>query len=151
MELNDIKKALYKEKPWAFFEYVDKDGVHYHATLENNTYIRFTIPTNDLGDAKFFQRMEAKYLIRYITSNEILDDKYVNTKPETVQYKKTESGHYVGKAMNLPIVGNGETLEELKMVMFDMYNFFSEDLTNTLKLVKPLEFLEVESFGEFDN
>jgi hypothetical protein len=72
MELNEIKKILYKEKPVAIFEYADKTGIYYYLGLEipgENTerfIIMFRVPFSDLGDAKFINQMPAQLLIRYI-------------------------------------------------------------------------------------
>lgn len=64
--INEIKKALYREKPVA--KKVDeRNGIYaYDATLVDGTIIQFDVPISDMGDAKFEDQMDAKLLIRYI-------------------------------------------------------------------------------------
>lgn len=77
MQLNEIKKLLYKNKPQAIFLYADKGGIHYFLRTEvpdkdfpkrltTSMEFRFLIPLNDMGDSKFLQEMPAQLLIRYI-------------------------------------------------------------------------------------
>ena len=69
MEKNEVKKALYKQNPMAMFNYI-KQGVAYYKTIvdigDYEHQITFEIPVNDMGEAKFEQEMEAKFLIRWI-------------------------------------------------------------------------------------
>ena len=64
MKLNDIKKALYKEKPVARLLYFTAEYSLYYTDLSNGEEIGFKVPHNDLGDAKFYKEMDAKLLIR---------------------------------------------------------------------------------------
>ena len=69
-----IKKALYKEKPIAKFEYIRKGKAYYStwASYEHesiDTKIIFEIPVDDMGDADFLPEMEAKLLVRWIMIN----------------------------------------------------------------------------------
>lgn len=66
MELNEIKKILYKEKPVASFSHIRKGSAYYSTTLIDGTQIRFEIPVIDMGDADFNYNMDAKLLIRWI-------------------------------------------------------------------------------------
>ena len=74
MELNEIKKALYKQNPDATLTVVTKDGIRYESYVvehtENqaskHTYLYFNVPLSDIGDATFEDEMPAKLLIRYI-------------------------------------------------------------------------------------
>ncbi len=69
MELNDIKKALYKQSPEAKMFCVNKYGVNYEATITVNDIpvkLTFQVPLIDMGDADFLPVMEAKLLIRWI-------------------------------------------------------------------------------------
>lgn len=80
MELNEIKKALYKQSPDAIFQHATKDGLLYHVYLMDDkqldiwhpketkeiTLIQFIVPFNEIGDVKWGAKMEAKLLIRYI-------------------------------------------------------------------------------------
>lgn len=67
MEMNEIKKILYKEKPFAAFRRVNKSGILYTADINDKTIdIRFLIPLNDIGDADFRHTMPAQQLIRWI-------------------------------------------------------------------------------------
>lgn len=64
--MNEIKKALYKEKPTAYLSSIKKDRLLYSCTIEGIKTIWFHIPIDDIGDAIFFPEMDAKLLIRYI-------------------------------------------------------------------------------------
>lgn len=72
MEKNDIKKALYKQKPLAQLQSINKDGIWYMVMIEvkdtiiDYETIYFKIPFIDIGDATFNISMDAKLLIRYI-------------------------------------------------------------------------------------
>lgn len=66
MEINDIKKLLYKEKPKAKLIQVTKEVLNYVVHLSNQHVIRILIPLLDIGDANFFPEMEAQLLIRWI-------------------------------------------------------------------------------------
>ncbi len=70
MELNEIKKILYKEKPLAIFEKATRDTLMYRSTVKKNQDedmdLYFVIPISDIGDAVFERFMEAQFLIRYI-------------------------------------------------------------------------------------
>jgi hypothetical protein len=66
-ELNDLKKMLYKENPFAIFRRANKTGLLYTADLVDKTIdIRFIIPFDEIGDADFGHTMPAKHLIRWI-------------------------------------------------------------------------------------
>jgi hypothetical protein len=91
MEINDIKKALYKQKPIAKL-IVRKNGVaNYDAVIIEQEepilkYKRvfFDVPESDMGDAKFTEEMDAKLrdLELNIESNKDLSpqfkDKYLS-------------------------------------------------------------------------
>ena len=70
MEKNEIKKALYKQKPMAQFTMIRKEVAYYQTTIvnddESSTRINFEIPVGDMGDADYYQEMDAKLLNRYI-------------------------------------------------------------------------------------
>lgn len=64
MDLNEIKKALYKEKPMAIktgFEH--RDYVHYVAQLSGKRIVQFEIP---ISEATFESNVPAQLLIRWI-------------------------------------------------------------------------------------
>lgn len=67
MELNEIKKALYKENPNAVLKSVRK-GMCYYSThiLSIDKTIQFEIPCEDMADASFLSNMDSKLLIRWI-------------------------------------------------------------------------------------
>lgn len=65
MELNEIKKELYKQNPDAHFYYIRHGDAHYYTDL-NGQRIYFDIPVIDMGDADFGARMDSKLLIRWI-------------------------------------------------------------------------------------
>lgn len=65
MEINEIKKALLKEKPQARFSYMRKGTALYYAdTTEKRIY--FNIPFDDMGNAEFGIEMPGQSLIRWI-------------------------------------------------------------------------------------
>jgi len=69
MELNEIKKELYKKNPKAELLYVDKERMLYMTNLWTGSIdgiINFSIPLGDIQDAKFLPVMEAKLLIRWL-------------------------------------------------------------------------------------
>lgn len=71
IELNEIKKQLYKVNPKAYFINVMK-GVAYYSTRisDHSPTIYFAIPVGDMGDASFSYEEPAKLLIRWIVLNE---------------------------------------------------------------------------------
>lgn len=72
MELNEIKKALYKQSPDAIMFCINKNGINYEASIINegsNVHLTFVVPINDMGDADFLPTMEAKLLIRWIIND----------------------------------------------------------------------------------
>jgi hypothetical protein len=82
MELNEIKKLLYKQNPKAQFVNARKDGLLYEAFIfeEHNDIwadyeekreveiVSFLIPLNEIGEVIWKSEMEAKFLIRYLQS-----------------------------------------------------------------------------------
>ncbi len=66
MEKNEIKKALYREKPIARFIMIRQGNAYYCTTLKDGSTIPFIIPITDMGDADFSARMDAKLLNRWI-------------------------------------------------------------------------------------
>lgn len=71
MTTTEIKKELYKQNPTAYLEYIRKGKVYYLTFIEmelsgNSLPIKFEIPVNDMGDADFTPKMEAKLLNRWI-------------------------------------------------------------------------------------
>lgn len=66
MELNEIKKALYKQKPIAEFDMIRKGVAYYDAFIDNLYPLRFEIPVSDMGDADLLPEMDAKLLIRWL-------------------------------------------------------------------------------------
>lgn len=71
MNLTEIKKELYRQKPTAFFNYIRKGVAYYHTELGGKN-IWFEIPINDIGDADFGSTMSAQLLIRWICLNKEL-------------------------------------------------------------------------------
>ena len=66
MEKNEIKKALYKHNPIAYFKFIRKGVAYYETMLYNEIEIRFEIPISDMGDADFHRQMDSKLLNRWI-------------------------------------------------------------------------------------
>jgi hypothetical protein len=69
MEVNEIKKALYRQKPKATIVFIRKNVAYYKTELTDGTKLRFEIPIKDMGDADFFPEMEAKLLIRWVQAS----------------------------------------------------------------------------------
>lgn len=65
MDKTEIKKALYKQKPDANLRYIRAGNAYYFADLTEQR-VNFEIPVDDMGDADFTPRMDAKLLIRWI-------------------------------------------------------------------------------------
>lgn len=83
MELNGIKKRLYKDNTTARFINIKKGIASYNAyfdVIERDSngeeqswiphLVHFAIPVEDMGDASFYRDMEAKHLIRWIVKEE---------------------------------------------------------------------------------
>jgi hypothetical protein len=72
MELNDLKKLLYRNSVQAELIQVNKSGIVYHSNFYEDKEsiheisVSFVVPLNDIGDAHFHTTMYAKHLIRYI-------------------------------------------------------------------------------------
>lgn len=69
MELNIIKKDLYRQKPIAKLLYIRKGSIFYRAEVngEDKFYnVIFSIPVEDIGDADFLSQMPSQQLIRWI-------------------------------------------------------------------------------------
>lgn len=66
MDNNQIKKCLYKEKPYAKIHSVKKDGIRYECEIGSGEKIYFLVPLEDIGDASFLRLEQAQLLIRYI-------------------------------------------------------------------------------------
>ncbi len=76
MEKNEIKKALYKQKPKARLLFIRKGSAFYTArvkdgeTEESSITIYFEVPVSDMGDAEFYDEMDAKLLNRWIVDKD---------------------------------------------------------------------------------
>ena len=69
MTKNDIKKALYKQNPWASKNFVTDGVVNYSTEIEfDNTeeIVEFEVPISDMGENVFEDTLEAKFLIRWL-------------------------------------------------------------------------------------
>jgi len=65
MEKNEIKKALYKQKPEAKMIFIRNNIAYYCADLKEKR-VDFEVPVNDMGNADFLPIMDAKHLIRWL-------------------------------------------------------------------------------------
>jgi hypothetical protein len=65
MDKNEIKKYLYKDNPKAYLWQVRKDGIYYIAK-QGKESITFLVPLSEIGEATWYNTMEAKLLIRYL-------------------------------------------------------------------------------------
>jgi hypothetical protein len=66
MELNEIKKALYKEKPIAKKIAHPKNKSFLYETSVSGSNIRFNVPICEMGEKHFDSEMPAQLLIRWI-------------------------------------------------------------------------------------
>ncbi len=66
MEINEVKKALYRQKPLASLMYIRKGVAYYQSALADEMSLLFAVPVDDMGDADFLPNMDAKLLIRWI-------------------------------------------------------------------------------------
>ena len=80
MNINEIKKALYKAKPTAHLEHIRKIGESValvylcHLRFEDVTAdLIFDVPASELMDGLFGKEMEAQLLIRYLVPPEIIE------------------------------------------------------------------------------
>lgn len=71
LELNmvnqeQIKKAVYLQQPIATL--IDRTATQYtyYTQLNGGINIYFKVPISDMGDGKFREQMEAKYLLRWL-------------------------------------------------------------------------------------
>ena len=65
MNLTQIKKALYKEKPIAILKERTKAGLHYEAVCTEGI-VNFVVPYDEVGEDLFTATMESQLLIRWI-------------------------------------------------------------------------------------
>lgn len=69
---NEIKKALYKEKPIAIRAFIVPDKTtgeifhHYRTKLKDGTQVKFKVPTHDMGNFVFDYKMASQLLIRWM-------------------------------------------------------------------------------------
>jgi hypothetical protein len=66
MELNEIKKDLYRNNPVAVLGFIRKGVAYYFSRKGYPDEVKFEVPVNDMGDADFFNEMDSKHLIRWI-------------------------------------------------------------------------------------
>lgn len=67
MTNNEVKKALYKEKPIAFQVFKDEQRASYICSLSNpNGEVLFNIPLSDAVGANLQDTMPSQLLIRWI-------------------------------------------------------------------------------------
>ena len=73
MNINEIKKLLYKQRPPADLVEVSKDGITYVALFHQTetSHVVFRVPLSELsGDVKWLPEMESQLLIKYIVNEE---------------------------------------------------------------------------------
>ena len=64
MDINEVKKLVYKQNPRANMYNISKEGILYSAEIDEKV-ITFLIPLSDI-DANFFPEMDAKLLLRWL-------------------------------------------------------------------------------------
>lgn len=67
MTNNEIKKALYKEKPEASLLMISSGVAHYEASIDDGYVVYFNVPISDMGDTRFYPIMDAKLLNRWLS------------------------------------------------------------------------------------
>jgi hypothetical protein len=67
---NEIKKALYRQKPLAVIKNKDASSYRYSCVLDGSI-IKFNVPVSDMGDSKFEDQMPAHLLIRWISYEKV--------------------------------------------------------------------------------
>jgi len=70
MNMNELKKSIYKNNPIAELLFARK-GVLVYSSHVPECAITFSIPMDDMGEADFFPTMRAKYLIRWISATSL--------------------------------------------------------------------------------
>ncbi len=65
MNINEVKKTLYKENPRAHLIRIKKGYLHYETILETGVVV-FQVPYVDIQDGIFEVEMDAKHLIKWI-------------------------------------------------------------------------------------
>lgn len=68
MELNEVKKTLYKENPMADFVEIVGGAIIYELRRDDMDVL-FRIPLGEVGEAHFGKQTPAKFLIRYIVKH----------------------------------------------------------------------------------
>lgn len=66
MELTEIKKSLYKEKPIATRIFFNTKRAIYACKLDNGMQVNFKVPQSEMSEG-FSEKMEAQLLIRWIS------------------------------------------------------------------------------------
>lgn len=69
MTTNDIKKAVYRQKPTAHLSLIHNGSVFYTTSISTDTedeVIHYEIPVTDMGEAVFLIDMPANLLNRWI-------------------------------------------------------------------------------------
>ena len=66
MELNEIKKELYKMKPWAYLQEVSLQNVFVYKTVALGENVVFCVPRYEMGEKEFEEKVESQLLIRWI-------------------------------------------------------------------------------------
>lgn len=77
MKLNEIKKALYREKPNALKALTswspdtnETRAYSYISSLKDGTKLNFVIPADEYDEDKFTNPMPAQLLIRWLVTND---------------------------------------------------------------------------------
>ena len=70
MDKNEIKKELYKQNPIAELGFTTEVSKTYSTEIivdGEDVIVEFEVPFSDMGETVFEDKIEAKYLIRWIT------------------------------------------------------------------------------------
>jgi hypothetical protein len=66
-EINEIKKALYRENPVAKLNFIQNEVAHYQTYIESlNMRLWFDVPVAQMTGGRFYAEENSKHLIRWI-------------------------------------------------------------------------------------
>lgn len=75
MDTNEVKKALYRERPTAQFRQFINGVAHYRAIIDRgpnfnaDVMVLFEVPVDDMGTTIFDRDMPAQLLIRWLVKD----------------------------------------------------------------------------------
>jgi len=77
MQTNELKKLIYKQNPYAEFNMFRGGTLYYISKIQvDGEYspvdyqVFFEVPSSDTGTTDFYDKMNAKYLLRWIKNEQ---------------------------------------------------------------------------------